>query len=101
MSEANHTNTALKKFESFLEGLTHHELTVLNRMVVDRIHIMHKANTLMSMSKFHIGDRVSWDGSDGIIRSGTIIRMNQKTVSVKIDDASYWNVSPQLLRNEN
>lgn len=100
MSELDNTTAIIRKFEPLLEGLTYHELTILNKMVVGRIRLMHKAGTLVSMSKIHVGDRVSWDGTDGVVRTGIVTRMNQKTVSVKTDDKGYWNVSPHLLRRE-
>jgi hypothetical protein len=49
-------------------------------MVVERIRLMNKAASLMHLTKFNIGDRVSWDGSDGVVRTGVIIRLNNKTV---------------------
>ncbi len=100
MSEVDNTNAIIRKFEPLLEGLSGNELTILNQMVVERIRLINKAGALFSMSKFNVGDRVSWNGSDGIVRIGIIIRLNHKTASVKIGDKAYWNVSPQLLRKE-
>ena len=100
MSELDNTNAILRKFEPMLAGLSFQELTILNKMVVDRIRLMHKAGALVSMSKFNVGDRVSWNGKDGMSRTGIITRLNQKTASVKIGDKEYWNVSPQLLIKE-
>ena len=101
MSEVDNTNAILRKFKPLLQNMTMPELTILNKMVVDRIRIIHKAGALMSMSKFNVGDRVSWDGSDGVVRIGNIMRLNHKTASVRIGSDEYWNVSPQLLRKEN
>jgi hypothetical protein len=99
--ETDNTNAIIRKFEPVLKGLSLYELTVLNKMVVDRIRLVHKAGTLVSMAQFHVGDRVSWDGSDGIVRIGIITRLNQKTISVKTGENGHWNVSPQFLRKEN
>ena len=88
------------KFESLINGLTYGELVILNRMTVDRIRLMHKAGALMHMSQFNVGDTVSWTGNDGKDCSGVIIRLNQKTASVKTKDQGHWNISPQLLRKE-
>lgn len=101
MSEIDNTHAIIRKFEPLLQGLSRHELTILNGMVVERIRLMHKAGALMSMSKLNVGDRVSWDGSDGMVRTGIILRLNHKTASVKIGDEGHWKVSPQLLRKEN
>ncbi len=100
MSELDNTESIVRKFEPIISGLSYHELSILNRMAVHRMHTIHKAGTLVSMSNFNIGDRVSWDGSDGIKRTGIIIRLNHKTASVKIGNEGYWNISPQLLRKE-
>ncbi len=100
MSEVDNTSAIIRKFEPLLKGLSEHELRILNKMVVERIRLMHKAGALLYMSALHIGDRVSWDGSDGIVRTGIIIRLNNKTASVKIGDKGYWKVSPELLRKD-
>ena len=101
MAELDNTGAIIRKLEPLLEKLTGYELTVLNKMVVERIRLINKAGALVYMSKLNIGERVSWDGSDGIVRSGVIIRLNRKTVSIKTGDKDYWNVSPQLLRKDN
>lgn len=101
MSTLDNTEAIIKKFQPVVESASLHELTVLNKMVVQRIRLMHKANTVVSLASFNIGDRVTWWGSDGVQRTGIIIRINQKTVSVKVsDEGFYWNVSPQLLKKD-
>ncbi len=100
MSELDNTAAIIRRFEPLLHGLSHHELTILNKMVVERVRLIHKAGALVYMSKLHVSDRVSWDGEDGSVRTGIIIRLNQKTVSVKTSDNGHWNVSPQLLRKD-
>lgn len=98
MSEIDNTQAIMRKFEPILKDLSEHELVILNRMIVERLRLMHKATSLLHLTKFNIGDRVSWDGSDGVIRTGVIIRLNNRTASVKTGDEGYWKVSPQLLR---
>ncbi len=100
-TEPDNANAIMRKFEPMLKGLSYYELTILNKMVVDKIRLVQKAGALVSMSQFNVGDRVSWDGSDGIVRTGIIIRLNQKTISVKTGEHSHWNVSPQLLKKGN
>jgi len=101
MTEIDNTDTIIRKFEPLLVGLSQNELSILNKMVVERLRLMQKAGALVSMSKFNVGDRVSWNGRDGIVRTGIIFRLNHKTASIKIGDKEHWNVSPQLLRKEN
>lgn len=100
MSELDNKAAIIRKLEPLLSNLSGYELTVLNRMIVERVQLRNKAEELISMSKFNVGERVSFNGSDGIVRTGIIIRMNRKTASVKINDNTYWTVSPQLLRKE-
>lgn len=97
MNPIDNTEATIRKFEPMLNELNLPELQILNRMVVQRIRFYQKAKTLTAMSRFHVGDRVSWDGSDGIVRTGIITRLNQKTASVKVGYEEYWKVSPQLL----
>ena len=100
MSEVDNTNLIIRKFEPLIKDMSMHELGILNKMVVDRIRLMRKAGALISMAQFNIGDRVSWNGSDGVVRTGIIMRLNHKTASVNIGNKAYWNVPPQLLRRE-
>lgn len=101
MSQIDNTQAIIRKFEPVLHGLSLPELNILNQMVVERIRIFQKAGTLVSMSNFHIGDRVMWNSKDGTVKAGIIFRINQKTVSVKTGDKEHWNVSPGFLRKEN
>ncbi len=100
MSKNDQNQALIHKLELLIKEMSYYELTVLNQLVVERIRLLHKAGTLMSMSQFHVGDRVSWYGKEGVKHTGVIIRLNQKTVSVKTSDEGYWNVSPQFLRKE-
>ena len=100
MNNLDNTATIIREFEPLIEKLSFNELRILNTMLVERMRLIHKAGALFSMSQFTIGERVAWDGSDGLVHVGIIIRMNRKTVSVRTGDKQYWNVSPQLLRKD-
>ena len=90
----------IRRFELFIEKLTEKELSLLNKMVIHRFKLIGKAQALLAISRLKIGDKVWWDGKDGIIRRGIIIRLNHKTASVKIGEEGYWQVSPQFLNKE-
>lgn len=98
MSNQDNTQELIRKLEPLIKDLSYRELTVLNNLIVERIRLMHKAQTLVSMSQFHPGDLVSWEGRDGLTRTGVVIRLNQKTVSIETQEEGQWNVSPQFLR---
>ncbi len=98
MNELDNVHPIIEKFEPILRGMTQYELLVLNKMVVERLRLMEKAESLLSLTKFNVGDNVVWDGSDGKLHSGIILRLNNKTASIKVDRNEHWKVSPQLLR---
>lgn len=100
MNEAN-SDALNERFEKMILDLKHHELQLLHEMVVARIKLVNKASALVSMSRLKIGDQVTWDGSDGEKLEGIIIRLNNKTASVKVSNEGYWKVSPQLLSKKN
>jgi hypothetical protein len=50
------------------------------------------------MLRFAVGERVSFDTSDGRPVSGVLVRYNKKTVTVLADDGHQWNVAPTFLR---
>jgi hypothetical protein len=89
-----------RKVLPLTEGLKLPELLEFNRLTVERIRLMQKAGTLVAMSQYRIGDRVSWISKDGNRYVGEIIRINHKTASIKVSEGGYWNVSPQLLQKE-
>lgn len=91
-----------KKWASLLNPMTEEELRLLNNMVVQRIRMIGKLSAFEAMSRFKIGDKVKWKGNDGDFQTGEIIRLNSKTVSVRIDGDSegYWTISPQLLEKD-
>ena len=97
MSDIDDTQLLIQQFEPLLKGLNYHQLSVLNRLIIERMRLIQKAGTLVSMAQFQVGDRVSWDGKDGSVKTGIIFRINQKTVSIRTRDEGHWNVSPQLL----
>ena len=81
-----------------IDHLTEVELLALNRRVISRLKLIQQHNTLNSMIKFEVGQRVSFD-PDGRMRTGVLIKFNPKTVVVLTDDGQRWKVSPQLLRH--
>ena len=81
-----------------IDNLSQDELLALNRRVIARLKLIQQHNTLNSMVKFEVGQRVSFD-ADGRMRTGILIKFNPKTVAVMTDDGQRWKVSPQLLRH--
>ena len=81
-----------------IDNMSEDELLALNRRVIARLKLIQQHNTLNSMIKFEVGQRVSFD-PDGRMRTGVLIKFNPKTVVVLTDDGQRWKVSPQLIRH--
>ena len=80
----------------FLETLDYDDLLALNELIVERLKFLERQETHNAMMQFHPGARVSFDSKYGP-KQGTLIKFNQKTVTVLTDDGRKWKVSPQLL----
>jgi hypothetical protein len=79
-----------------IETLDEEQLSALYHVVVQRLQLAQKVHALAAMSQFHVLDRVSFV-RDRKQYEGTVIRLNQKTVSIVLDDGTRWNVAPSLL----
>ncbi len=75
------------------------DLRALNKLIVDRINSITESVHEFVLSQFKPGNRVRFKSKDGTNKTGTIIRVNQKTVSLVVDgdDHAWWKVSPQIL----
>jgi len=80
-----------------IENLSRDELVALNRRIVDRVKMLDTLATHQSMMQFHPGARVTFTASNGKRLTGTVMKFNQKTVTVITDAGERWNLSPQLL----
>ena len=76
-----------------IDNMNEDELLALNSRVVARLKLIQQHNTLNSMIKFEVGQRVSFD-PDGRMRTGILTKFNRKTVVVLTDDGQSWKVSP-------
>lgn len=80
-----------------LSGYTEAELVALNRRVVERISELRQARIRSTMTELRVGDKVSFEPESGREIVGTIIRLNQKSVTVATPEGSQWRVTPTLL----
>ena len=76
---------------------TEDELIDLNRRVVERIKYLHRSRSLEQIGRFSLGETVSFEPDPGRVLTGTITRLNQKTITVATADGHPWRVSPALL----
>lgn len=85
-----------KQLTQMLEHLNEDQLQGLYRLVADRLHILHKMRALYAMKDFAILDHVSFN-HNGKYYEGVVTRLNQKTITVTLNDGNHWNVSPGFL----
>lgn len=79
-----------------VDTLDDEQLHALYHVVAQRLQLAAKAHALAAMLQFHVLDRVSFV-HNGKQYEGTVTRLNQKTVSVMLEDGTRWNVAPSLL----
>ncbi|HVA65424.1 MAG TPA: hypothetical protein VNK24_00690 [Elusimicrobiota bacterium] len=78
-----------------IEKMTLEQLQDVNRRIVRRIEYLHGLKTRANLDRFEIGDRVSFQ-SEGRPVEGVVVRVNQKTLSLKTKDA-FWRIHPRFL----
>lgn len=86
-------NTILDSLRNIRSPFTAEQLRQINAAAVDRI----RHEERVSAYKFGPGDRVRWTGRSGIPVTGTVIKKNQSTVSVRSDSGQSWRVGATLL----
>ena len=91
------TEVNIPQIEDFIKGLERKDLMYLNRIIVDRLKLLSQQKTTENMARFHVTQRVRFTSSEGAVKTGRVIRINKKSVSVITYDDEKWNVSPVLL----
>lgn len=88
----------IREWEPTINQLTEKELIYLNRLILHKVKMIRKANNLMAAARFNVGERVSFNDQEGKEYIGKIIRINQKTISVEVNEERYYKVHPSMLR---
>ncbi|OHD65244.1 MAG: hypothetical protein A2176_06505 [Spirochaetes bacterium RBG_13_51_14] len=87
-----------QKIEEFIKTLGEEELRYLNRLIIERLKLLHQHRSTSLMERFNVGERVSFTDPSGTVKAATVIRLNKKTVSLVTTGGEQWNVAPGLLR---
>ena len=74
-----------------------HALRQINEMCCGKLRSIHQAKNIMAGLQFKVGDEVEFDGKRGVVERGTIIKINPKTIKVKVGFVT-WSCSASLLR---
>lgn len=80
-----------------IDHLTESQLIELNQRVIQRLKFLDSVRHHKEMMKFNIGDKVWFQPPGREPMTGTLIKYNQKSVSVIADNGQRWTISPQLL----
>jgi hypothetical protein len=80
-----------------IRRMSEEDLRFLNRLIVERLKLIHQAHSTAMLARFTLGDRVSFPSSTGERKAGVIVRLNKKTASIVTDDGQQWNVHPAYL----
>jgi hypothetical protein len=78
-----------------IEKLSLEQLLELNKRICRRVDYLQSLKTRAHLDRFEIGDRVSFQ-SEGRPVEGVVVRVNQKTLSIKTKD-TYWRIHPRFL----
>jgi hypothetical protein len=81
-----------------LDDFTEQELHHLNRLIVERLRLMHQVKAHKAMTQFRVGQRVQFTANTGRVVIGVLTKYNRKSVSIVAETGESWTVAPTLLR---
>lgn len=82
--------------ERILDTLNEEQLELLYDKVWERLQFLRRKEDLHELSHFSVGDKVAFD-CRGQLLAGIIIRINQRTVTLRTESGRQWRVSPHCL----
>jgi len=82
-----------------ISKLSDQELFQLNREIVALVHARSRQRDRKKLLSFDLGDRVIFDGPQGGKVHGTIVRLNQKSLTI-ITDQGTWRIDPSFVSKE-
>lgn len=72
-------------------------LAVINGASTNELHTCwHLIEDQLGRS-FHIGDKIQFNAGSGAL-DGVVMKINAKTIKVKVGNGMMWNVAPMFLR---
>ena len=80
-----------------IEYLPLEELMELHWKILKRIQKLRKMKLYEDLQKFDVGDKVSFKGKREDIITGIVVRINQKSLTIKTDQGTTWYVAPALV----
>jgi hypothetical protein len=88
--------------QSAIEHISHCTMEEL-RLVHEALRRRQDRLSLLAANAFNPGDTVTWMGKFGVQTTGTVTKINQKTVAVTTHgpDPTRWTVSATMLKKKN
>jgi hypothetical protein len=80
-----------------LSELSEAELVSLNHKIIERLRFLRDVKAHHHMQELRPGDQVSFNPEPGRKVTGTILRLNRKSVSLVDSSHVHWRVSPSLV----
>ena len=77
-----------------IDSMSYDELVELNHKIVEKLKFLDSMHTHKKMLQFSPGDQVCFEPSGRGKQFGTLVKYNQKTVTVITESGQKWNVSP-------
>ena len=81
-----------------LSHLTEDELIELNQMIISELEGRHLRRQKKALRAFEVGERVYFNSPEGNRHEGTILRVNQKTLTIRTDRHGKWRVAPGFVK---
>lgn len=83
----------VKDLAGGIEKLSVEEIVNLHNKIVVRIRELYKAQVSKELQKFQVGEIICFENEGNTI-TGTVIRINQKTLSIKTKEGC-WYIDPK------
>ena len=84
---------------SAIEHISHCTMEELHR-VFEAARRRQDRLSMLAANRFELGDTVTWKGKSGAQKTGTVVKINQKTIGVTTNgpDPERWKVAAPLLK---
>lgn len=89
-------SNSLLELNDLILNLNEDQLRELNHKIIERLKLINRVHSTAQVAKFNLGDKVYFERNSQLI--GTVVRLNQRSVSVDLENKQQWCVAPQLLK---
>lgn len=83
-----------------LGKLSDDELIDLNQMIIAQLEFRQRRRQKQALSAFEVGDSVYFDDPEGNRHDGTVLRVNQKSLTIRTSRHGTWRVAPGFVKKK-